>query len=59
MVDMPSTKPGGKARKLIVCSSCARAMRGRYRLERLTDSVDFACAMGTGENNKIYSTLQL
>ena len=40
---------GSKPKKLLVCSSCARAMRGRYKLDKLRDSLDFACAMGTGQ----------
>jgi hypothetical protein len=36
-------------KKILVCSSCARAMRGRHKLERVKTSVDFACAMGIGE----------
>ncbi|ELU06637.1 hypothetical protein CAPTEDRAFT_220130 [Capitella teleta] len=33
-------------KKILVCSSCARAMRGRHKLERVKTSVDFACSMG-------------
>ena len=41
---------GGKTRCLLVCSSCARAMRGRYKLQKLKENTDFACAMGSGES---------
>ncbi|CAH1787762.1 unnamed protein product [Owenia fusiformis] len=39
-----------KVHELIVCSACARAMRGRHKLEMLPHSVDFACAMGTAKD---------
>ncbi len=44
-----STGKGGKPKKIIVCSSCARAMRGRYKLERIPGNIDFACSMGSGK----------
>jgi len=43
--------PGDKAedtKKIWTCSSCARSIRGRYRVKKLDSSVDFACAMGKG-----------
>ena len=40
-----------KTKQLLVCSACARSMRGRYKLERVTDTVDYSCAMGTGKLN--------
>ena len=40
---------GTKASRLLVCSSCARAMRGKHKLEKVNDNVDFVCAMGSGE----------
>ena len=48
LVEMTAEK-GARPKKLLVCSSCARAMRGRYKLEKVHDSVDFACSMGNGE----------
>ena len=47
-VDMTTDK-GTKTKKFIVCSSCARAMRGRYKLEKVHYTVDFACNMGNGK----------
>ena len=41
---------GGKIGKLLICSSCARAMRGRCKLEKIEQNVDFACAMGSGKS---------
>lgn len=41
-------------KKILVCSSCARAMRGRHKLERVKTSVDFACSMGIGEGIGLY-----
>lgn len=46
VVEMPEKGDGD--RKILTCSSCARAMRGRYRLKKLNTNVDFACAMGCG-----------
>lgn len=42
------TEKGAESKKILTCSSCARAMRGRYKLKKLEESVDFACAMGSG-----------
>lgn len=40
-------KDGAKiSKKILVCSSCARSMRGRHKLERVKNTVDFACSMG-------------
>ena len=41
-------KKGQKSKTIVVCSSCARAMRGRHKIQRLKISKDFVCAMGTG-----------
>ena len=38
-----------KTKRVIVCSSCARSMRGRFKLDRVEKNIDFACAMGDGE----------
>lgn len=46
-MEMP--EKGDDDRKILTCSSCARAMRGRYRLKKLNVNVDFACAMGCGK----------
>lgn len=45
-VDLPA-KNGPKSFK--VCSACARAMRGRHKLECISGKVKFACAMGKGK----------
>ncbi|XP_074660217.1 doublecortin domain-containing protein 1-like isoform X2 [Tubulanus polymorphus] len=50
-VESPSNK--NKSLRLLVCSSCARAMRGRYKAEKISRNVDFACAMGTAKERKI------
>lgn len=47
VVEMPEKGDGD--RKILTCSSCARAMRGRYRLKKLNTNVDFACAMGSAK----------
>ena len=38
-----------KGKKLRVCPSCARAMRGRFKLKKIIGSIDFACDMGKGK----------
>lgn len=35
--------------EVVVCTSCARAMRGRFKLTKLPESFDFSCAMGTSK----------
>ena len=47
---------GTKPSRLLVCSSCARAMRGKHKLEKVNDNVDFVCAMGSGEALSLCST---
>lgn len=44
---------GAKPKKLLVCSSCARSMRGRYKLEKIVDNTDFACSMGNAKDHGI------
>ena len=46
-LDMPMGR-GEKAKRIVVCCSCAHAMRGRFKLDRIMTQVDFACAMGRG-----------
>lgn len=50
VVDFPIPKTDKKTKRLLVCASCARSMRGRFKLERVSDNIDFACAMGNGES---------
>ncbi|XP_052801857.1 doublecortin domain-containing protein 1-like [Mya arenaria] len=40
-------------KRIKVCMSCARAMRGRYKLDRLPDSRQFSCAMGNAKALKL------
>jgi hypothetical protein len=40
--------PNNQVTKLVVCASCARAMRGRFKTQKIIKNVDFACAMGNG-----------
>ena len=43
--------PGESAeetKKIWTCSSCARSIRGRYRMKKLETNVDFSCAMAKG-----------
>ncbi|KAL8603779.1 hypothetical protein ACOMHN_058514 [Nucella lapillus] len=44
---------GRAAREVRVCVSCARAMRGRHRLEILAPNTPFACAMGNPKKHKL------
>ena len=43
--------------RLRVCLSCARAMRGRYKLESLPPNTPFACAMGEGQCGMVWCGL--
>lgn len=43
-------------KQIRVCMSCARAMRGRYKLSRLPENKQFSCAMGNGEISEIKRT---
>lgn len=45
--EVPSKRHG--LLKLKVCVSCARAMRGRHKLEAVPPNTPFYCAMGDGE----------
>ncbi|CAL1540465.1 unnamed protein product [Lymnaea stagnalis] len=45
IVEMPSKRGEGN-KQLKVCTSCARAMRGRYKVQRLQSNTSFHCAMG-------------
>ncbi|KAH3884070.1 doublecortin domain-containing protein 1-like [Dreissena polymorpha] len=48
------TPPDRTAFKQIrVCVSCARAMRGRYKLIRLPENTPFSCAMGNAKGLKL------
>ena len=40
---------GSKSKTIVVCASCARAMRGQHKIQRVKNNRDFVCAMGTGE----------
>ncbi|KAL3841516.1 hypothetical protein ACJMK2_019650 [Sinanodonta woodiana] len=46
----------GAIRRFHVCISCAKAMRGRYKLNKLPSNVEFSCAMG---NAKKYDLPQI
>jgi len=46
-VEMPG-ETAEETRKIWTCSSCARSIRGRYRMKKLETNVDFSCAMGKG-----------
>ena len=60
MVEMPAEKGTSDKKRILVCTSCARAMRGRYKLKRVEEtSVDFYCAMGCGQICFSFSPLSL
>ncbi|XP_064634273.1 doublecortin domain-containing protein 1-like isoform X2 [Lineus longissimus] len=42
--------PNNQMTKLVVCASCARAMRGRFKTQKIIKNVDFACAMGQAQD---------
>ena len=39
---------GDKTQTLELCEPCGRVVRGKQKLERVTDLRDFACCMGQG-----------
>ncbi|XP_059150633.1 doublecortin domain-containing protein 1-like [Physella acuta] len=45
--------PGEKAVHLKVCVSCARAMRGRFKVEQLPANTRFHCAMGDAKRRSV------
>jgi len=47
VVALPSKQNSKQMEEVVVCTSCARAMRGRYKLSKLPENFDFYCAMGT------------
>ena len=47
-VEIPAHK-GQKMKMIVVCAACARAMRGRHKIQRIKNSKDFVCAMGPGK----------
>ena len=47
-IDDKKGEKKSKVKKNVVCSSCARAMRGRYKVQKISGNMDFTCAMGTG-----------
>nr|KAG5692334.1 hypothetical protein BaRGS_033199 [Batillaria attramentaria] len=49
--EVPSRRHGNL--KLKVCVSCARAMRGRHKLQALPPNTPFSCAMGIAKSLKI------
>ncbi|KAF6020845.1 hypothetical protein EB796_020833 [Bugula neritina] len=52
IVNLPS-KSTGKPEDVVVCTSCARAMRGRFKLTQLPESFDFACAVGNTKRKEL------
>nr|XP_022337319.1 uncharacterized protein LOC111133328 isoform X2 [Crassostrea virginica] len=40
-------------KNITVCTSCARAMRGRYKLQKLPEKTEFSCAMGEAKKMKL------
>lgn len=40
-------------KNITVCTSCARAMRGRYKLQKLPERTEFSCAMGEAKKLKL------
>ncbi|XP_070200716.1 doublecortin domain-containing protein 1-like isoform X2 [Littorina saxatilis] len=56
-IDQPGYKAEADKRKgnktILVCLSCARAMRGRFRLEALPPGTPFSCAMGEAKKHRL------
>lgn len=41
-----------KVSKVLICSSCANFVRGKYKLARLTKSQSFTCHFGKGNSTR-------
>ncbi|KAJ8299403.1 hypothetical protein KUTeg_023463 [Tegillarca granosa] len=55
LAEVPVATPTDRisVREIMVCTSCARAMRGRYKLQKLPDGTEFICAMGEAKKLKL------
>ncbi|KAK3103714.1 hypothetical protein FSP39_021266 [Pinctada imbricata] len=58
LAEIPASTTSSKrgVREITVCTSCARAMRGRCKLNKLPDKVEFSCAMGEAKKLKLQQT---
>lgn len=53
VAEIPISASDKRCREYYVCTSCARAMRGRYKIQKLQSNVEFSCAMGEGNSINI------
>ncbi|XP_041366917.1 doublecortin domain-containing protein 1-like [Gigantopelta aegis] len=52
LAEIPSSM-SKDSKEITICLSCARSMRGRYRLQKLQPGVEFFCAMGQAKKFKL------
>ncbi|XP_053391549.1 doublecortin domain-containing protein 1-like [Mercenaria mercenaria] len=48
-VPMQTSTDRATLKRIKVCMSCARAMRGRYKISKLPENTQFSCAMGNAK----------
>ncbi|XP_052066407.1 doublecortin domain-containing protein 1-like isoform X1 [Mytilus californianus] len=53
VAEIPLSTGDKQCREYLVCTSCARAMRGRYKINKLQNNVQFSCSMGEAKKLKL------
>lgn len=53
VAEIPISANDKRCREYLVCTSCARAMRGRYKIQKIQTNVEFSCAMGEAKKLKL------
>ncbi|XP_069133406.1 doublecortin domain-containing protein 1-like [Argopecten irradians] len=55
VAEVPMATPTDRQhiKEIRVCTSCARAMRGRYKLQKIKENTEFSCAMGEAKKLKL------
>ncbi|XP_060074536.1 doublecortin domain-containing protein 1-like [Ylistrum balloti] len=55
VAEVPMATPTDRQhiKEIRVCTSCARAMRGRYKLQKIRENTEFSCAMGEAKKLKL------
>ena len=54
VAEIPISAGDKRCKEYLVCTSCARAMRGRYKIQKLQTNVEFSCSMGEGRSLKVH-----
>lgn len=53
VAEIPISAGDKRCREYLVCTSCARAMRGRYKIQKLQTNIEFSCSMGEAKKLKL------